>query len=120
MAYSTQHIDYLKGAVQEAAEAARAAKTQWKHADSDESAALEAVFQEAKKARKFATLELEAAEAENALAEPVSTAPEPAAAPAPAPAPAPVGGSDELDQRWSSWCRQQGRNLTARPEGWGE
>jgi len=114
MAYSTQHIDFLKGAVQEAADAATEAKTQWKHATPDESAALEAAFQEAKKARKFATLELEAAEAENALAAPVATPP------APAPAPAPVEGNAELDQRWSSWCRQQGRNLTARPEGWGE
>ena len=112
MAYSTQHIDYLKGVAAEAADAAAAAKTQWKAADPDESAALEAAFQTAKKARKFATLELEAAEAENALEEPV--------APAPAPAPAPATLDAELDRRWASYCRQQGRNLTARPAGWGE
>jgi len=120
MAYSTQHIDFLKGVAAEAADATAAAKTQWKAADPDESAAFEAAFQEAKKARKFAILELEAAEAENALEEPVATAP----APAPAPAPVPAATDDEttahLNSKWKSYCRQQGRNLTARPAGWGE
>jgi len=117
MAYSTDHINHLKRVVQETADVTSSAKLHWKHASPDESEALEAAFHAAKKARKFATLELEAAEAENALAEPI--------APAPAPQPEPVGDltiaeEKHLNQKWGSYCRRQGRNLTARPEGWGE
>ena len=119
MPYSTDHINHLKRVAQETADVTVSAKLQWKHASPDESGALEAAFHAAKKSRKFATLELEAAEAENALGEPI------APAPAPAPQPEPVGDlaaaeEKHLNQKWGSYCRRQGRNLTSRPKGWGE